>query len=925
MDIEINNDFLFFKCFRSLVIKNHIFSFLKNQNSDNSYESSISLKKLASKNRFEMILDKLKSNHFIFINHEGLRDLYLETYKFLPQYEEIYRLLWNSYKERLRRLNSLDYSIKENSIQQFKSLSKILYLELNKNNYKSSESFQNNSGIKYYSKVNRNNVIDQTYRLYSLMDLALENSTIEIAKCILDLINSITFENNRNKKKARVEISTLPTSAINNENYTKIHVLLKIQHSFTDNHIQFRQFLIDNRECSMEALIQASKKYIINSNSNTVNRELFYYFGVYLIYYYLQQNNYNQIEMLLNYSQNSSSILCINLIFYYSIFNLSIDTFNFYLSFINGPNNTNRLNKDIIFKLKNYYEEIDTSSHSIEIAKQFFNFLISDGNCGAIIIYNWFEIFKVIIVYYDSQLLEYLLIHNEKFRTMYSYYMVHYFKDMLEIHFKRNKTTKQFNNKNIEIFIQQMKSVELSKKNVDQLLKKLKTKKCIILLNHFLKNYQYNQQQPEIINEEIYSNFKNIYSFQNQFNVDQTIQLYLNLDQDSVNIFFKFKEKNPFYLNKSNILILNLIKSIIFKEYSQIVKIISTLQINSTLTTEDLNNVIGGGNKEIIGFLFLNGYLDPFDIECLLEEIFKQIDIDKQFIFDLIPSEKNQLKNQYKESFYDLITIKYHVDDISKETVKEDEDNESKSLVMLLYEGYYQKVWEYFQTNGAINKKLDVADSIYRDLPIDYFVRFYDPLIKVHLDDSDKVLEVCLYRFDILEFLWIHHLDHEQKKDLILKIFSEMNNMNCHPIIEYILKEKKQFIYNDLQLDNDHIYKLHRNALVDGDISIYQLIRSIFTSFNFQIDFSIIKEVLHFDSGTARYDVIEYLYDNNLIPNFKDIIKGQKILIREFNNRFIVPGDNSTIIVTRSMFILIYTIIRLQEQAQLNKEYYYCE
>ncbi|EGC36568.1 expressed protein [Dictyostelium purpureum] len=133
-------------------------------------------------------------------------------------------------------------------------------------------------------------------------------------------------------------------------------------------------------------------------------------------------------------------------------------------------------------------------------------------------------------------------------------------------------------------------------------------------------------------------------------------------------------------------------------------------------------------------------------------------------------------------------------------------------------------------------------------------------------------------------------------------------NFNTSPTVEYILKEKKEII-SKMELKNRDIKNLFKGILRYSTSRSLMLARDVFPNFDFEITSSLILELISYEN--SRYDIIECLYYQNLIPNLQSLLYQNNLPL--FSVRYENPLKYNVITVTKSMFILIHTIIKNQK------------
>ncbi|EGC40265.1 hypothetical protein DICPUDRAFT_74205 [Dictyostelium purpureum] len=189
------NDEIFFKVFRNIFLKTLIFSFLKRDRSGHSYNGTTNMLKMLKKNKIEMILDKIKSNHFIYFNYTVFSQIWDHDF------EKLFVPFVNKYKNTIKNFTPLEKSIT------FKSLNHTKYFI---NMY----CFNNNDNNNNNNNNDNNNNIHPSYKIFELFQKSLESGSIETSRYLLQLIN----ENRANFDKDLGSFSSI----IDNEGVLKV-------------------------------------------------------------------------------------------------------------------------------------------------------------------------------------------------------------------------------------------------------------------------------------------------------------------------------------------------------------------------------------------------------------------------------------------------------------------------------------------------------------------------------------------------------------------------------------------------------------------------------------------------------------------------------------------------------------------------------
>ncbi|EGC38592.1 hypothetical protein DICPUDRAFT_148710 [Dictyostelium purpureum] len=575
------------------------------------------------------------------------------------------------------------------------------------------------------------------------------------------------------------------------------------------------------------------------------------------------------------------------------------------------------------FKLFDYHEKdipFDASNH--ENAKLYFNYLFNTKELDDSV---WFEIFKVTISIYNHQLLAWLLENYSIFKEKYIYYISNYFKRMFKYHFKKDGSPKQFNFNKIYLLGQHLKEIPLEKEeDVQEAIEKKISKKKLnniylldfnLLLNN-LSNKGFTEYNENEITFEIF--IRNMLLQLQQIKLDPLLEIVEKMDQSILDRIYNQSE-NPFKFlsNKSNILIYIFLKSAVSKDYKSIIKILNLIN----------NNYINGINEqslstikdpmEIITYLSDNNLLKPFSNKCLIELIIEELPnfINQEFILNLVDPDNDQVSN-YKEYFKDLNDKLYETPFHTYKFLKTD-----NIALDFLGRGLYESVLRLIESRTTqISRKTFEAFKwdICKQIPMRWFEKLYEPMLKHTIIGTYTIIDMCSTRFDITEFYWSNCFTERDKRLFLETLLQKFSFQEYHPLIQYILKEKKQYIIS-LNHSEEYKYNILNLAFTTKNTLLFKLTHSAFPSTTFKINKEMLLELIKYResfTNLADLEMLEFFFEYNLIPNLRGILGediNNLIIIDYFRSLKNKTLEKCSIIVSKSTFILIHTIIKHQE------------
>ncbi|EGC37747.1 hypothetical protein DICPUDRAFT_76612 [Dictyostelium purpureum] len=675
--------------------------------------------------------------------------------------------------------------------------------------------------------------------------------------------------------------------------HIKLYILNKInkkKKELSIKEIEFKKALQNSEITNLKTLVLLVEKYLVGPDGYEL--DFYKYMGDYYTLFQLENNSIKEIGIR---GKEYGPFF----IYQFSIINFSIDFLKLSLSF----KGVKRLPKRLKLKFI-YFEKVKFDNSNFEKINSFFKFFVSIK----LETKHWSRLFKFMILHYEFELFKWVL---DNFHEIGS-------------NFKQLFTTKKI--KNVPKY--------LKRHGVDPNLKKtiyffeilneiyincgLKNefKENFIkfyfpssIINGLLEKYRYGENIAfdtyikNKLEEEKPSDY-----FGDHFNIDNPTIYYDVIDSNLLQIYFHNKVKaGKIYTNNSGVLITNLVKYILYLDFESI----STIIPNITIPNK-INNSI-----DLVYYLYKNDYLNSFSLQYFLEECIRCIKFEREVIFNLLnykPQQNQSLVTHFKD-YFDGIDNR-HKKNLSFTIAPAQKEKTHSWVKDSLYMGNFENVFQYLEKNPIKEDSIflyviDLICSV--SISKDWFAKFYITLFKGCINEMD-INFIGGLNIEIFEFLWDNHLETESSKiSFLYSIFNNketIGNIRIHTLFEYILKEKKHFILS-LNLSCTQIKKIIRRLLLYGNITLFELTLSLFSNIVFEINSSILLKLIIND----RYDAIEYIFNNNLVPSFRDTIGKDNLdslLIKEYNNTELVSeGKKPT---SKSMFILIHTIINLQNK-----------
>ncbi|EGC31860.1 hypothetical protein DICPUDRAFT_82283 [Dictyostelium purpureum] len=771
----------------------------------------------------------------------------------------------------------------------------------------------------------------------------------------------------------------------NNIQHATIFILSQIKRSrgliYQPSYLKFIEYIKNNRNTlDLESLVSSGELYLISGVSNTKMSSRVLFFGNYYIYHCLLKENFKQIEVNV-FNWITDSYINLSLILGFSVFKKSISSFKFFLKLFER--------KKIFYNTNDYFEDVveETEMANQKSILYFDNIFLSNLEPEVISF-----IFKIIIVYHSSDYLEWLLNSSTQTKEKYHNFINTNFSTLLGYHLQQRDdiNNKQPNDANVKkilvlfehLFFKNQKVIDLDIPLAQihqlfiQLLKKYngentvfkETQHCFIIslykktlhldsnnlidIYNQLNKLDNNNTIKQIINKTKY-NGPNIF-------IKNILNSVINKDSNSIYKIINFLNNNS-SSNNNNIKFGFIDDSFNYKLLFNNLVSIEKLSLKTFVKKSVKKGLVSRNNamqliesttnikllksfkkKNLIPIKFhLKDYFEENQTEYKLQQdSYEQL---KTTLGDIC-NFKNKSQDWYQSLEYPFT---YHSAPIGQLPViqinakgNEKEKEEEITFEELLKKGYDYLI-DYIEKNGINQiKSIPSLDqfTLLRNISIEWFMRLYEPLIKYYFNDKTECLLILLVshrNLEIFQFLWDHHLNSKEKKEkfLIYLFFNVFNWIESIPqtnqLIEYILKENQGYILN-LNLDDQDIQIIHKIAILKAPLSVYKLIRSIFTEFKFKIDYDIFRLIIFikysngrsFIDSYSRYDVVEYLYETNQIDNLKELIGQEnlenKMVIQDFKDSDLTDYNSKEypdgfIVVSKSMFILIHTIIKLQQ------------
>ncbi|EGC35144.1 hypothetical protein DICPUDRAFT_79129 [Dictyostelium purpureum] len=1038
--MDIKNEELFFKVFKNSFLIQKIFSFVHRDKVGYRWNETVSMELLLKNSKFEILYDKLLSKSQINVNFLGLKLLF-ELYPQNQYFKKTFELLWDQYNETIKALNPLSILIYIKEDYFSKSVSdKISDSDLFKFIFN-----------KYYNYNNNNDKINQSYKLYDLLDKTFKSKIFNnnIASFIVEQINNINrndnnsmdeyeefiepFRNFRNKEileciyankeiplflghnidyilesdtKEKVkfirdtlkidlskqikkcngsssfilrEMTYLDVKSyteeilqvsnqlmlhgqydckidvnlgqqfdtsihLGNVGYLKLLLIDRAQKNRLINFKQFKKYLLENENSinNTEQLIQVVEKYKNKQGQHIGPEELYYFFDIHIIYYHLKQNNFDQVIYYLksyfNFTQFDTENETTNeaikskiayLLFNYSVFTFSIQTFQLFLNYCYNDGNFNIKDhsRTIVYYERNKIDQNQFSSY--------INYLLAGNYLQDKQMVE--DIIEIIYSSHSGNELENLLNSNDTFKECYLDILSKNHREIFYDHFNSSEQGEnEMDFKKMDIYLNNIKLIThfTGQQRISQKKLIVHDKQTGALINYLLN---YNS-----LGRTNYFYFITDLQNKTQFLcLDDSIRAFQSIDQNLLKKRYESLATSEqinlpqYYFNKSNILVHHLINAVDNKDIYSVNKIISTINNNNN---QIINININDNSLDIISNLFINGDLRNFNHSYLIQAIINKYKPSNEFLSKISPSINDlELKEQYMEK--ELITIKYHITSYFKEEQGQSIEKKKKAkgneeynkFIGYFLNGYYQKFLDVLSKNQDNHQFLDdvfsdidpkilysLKDKVFESTyTADWFKKLFI-FISIYLETYKDVLSLSLNNnFEIFELLWENYLANDiTKKKFILELFNfqvssmDLNHIQKHPLMEYILKEKKETI-EKLEFNERELSIIHRVVFSYGNISIFKKIRSIFKSYQFTIDQDLMYEFIsnNFDNSYHACNFIEYLYENNYLDDLKGILSNKTLTKLVLND--IISSEYLRI--SKSTLILIHTIIKSQQ------------
>ncbi|EGC35982.1 hypothetical protein DICPUDRAFT_78346 [Dictyostelium purpureum] len=691
-------------------------------------------------------------------------------------------------------------------------------------------------------------------------------------------------------------------------------------------------------------LLSVAKEYLIQ---NGQEYEILEYLRFYIVYELLQQRDFDELDGYIKKHIYTNSIydieLLINFIFQYSVVHFSIETLDYYMQFIDQLDTKEFHDYFLQCPIQHHYyekEKLNQTNQSNIIL--FLEYLISTFNNGGTNNIYLKAAFSLIVKHFKGEILEFILNSfrgNGVIKEVYLDLLSSYTNLSILDHFaSAGDDNMELDFKKMKIFIDHFDMVEDMAVNEDFKIE-ISNKHCGKFLNFYFQ-YAYGKLFKEFDSFIVDCLIRSRYS-----SIKESIDIYNSIDKNNLLVY---SEKSHIH---STILLENLLKSIKLQDINSINKILTAVnKYNNNYNNNhnnSHNNVIKipdsfNNSLEIINYLSLKGYLNHFKLKYILDWIDRHINnVPKEFIFNLIPSNKTKLINYYNEKYYNIITIKYHIDQSAGlDNICDPSDkiyyNEianvqnSKNAINALYNCFYESAYNYINNNldkfaedfKSLSKENDYLYRVFKSTlifaPYQWVIKF-DPIYKQIMKKSiflDYIFNNSNYKE--IEHLWNHRIE---DRDILLDYLFGISYLDQKdpsdfyekiPLIEYLFDKKKEFlidyfknhkvIFSEKQL----LYKF----IIFGNIKIFNQLKSILITINQDLEISLdIPFILKFCELEYNYlcEILEFLHTNQLLSK-------KSIFLENYNfiDRYLmVPFDDKNHYGTGEFFLVCKSVVAL--------------
>ncbi|EGC36494.1 hypothetical protein DICPUDRAFT_151056 [Dictyostelium purpureum] len=845
---------------------------------------------------YEMIKDKLKSNHIVYVSGNTLDLLCARG----CNDKELYRSLWSKKREYLLIKDPFQIAIVNDSVFFFK-----MFIEL--------YGLYNDSGDDY--QLSNLVSINGFYTKANLMQMALSHGAIQVADFIrvnYKLSNDCEEYNEKMlifsavssphkdlaldfiEKKLNLPIDSL-AKRTKSPNILEKDNLPKLVDIIGINSLDYKISLLMNQfyDRGSRALaahyfdIKFDSRYFTNPKileyillmrgviSNNYDFEKLQAFllgnpdypvkqlidtfplAVFKEDYYLWRVGLEDYEKIKTFSSSAS----LQDLYSYAFLNFDIDALQMFIKYhtkLGGP-----------FYLSDSLLKIDDSSllkiKTIEEIFRFFS-LCQDNNFPI----HWREVFRWLARLYPLEVLEALFFKFQNIELEFNKVVGRYFYFLIEDFSAINSEAMIFDERKVNFLYNTfINTPTLSDENKKQLsecvdgdiIKRFKMVHTLIKLDQDKKELFF------LLGDMMFG------ILSNDLAIEEKITIYEYTDQVQIDNYFNKRIIEVFEINllKMNVLHMllpsNIISSIQSNDAQGFFTIIKSIAKKNNLQID--NESLLKTKEDYIKYLISNSlfhHIPGVSMGLILIGISSE---DEHITIELV----------------DMILRVYPDGENKKELIS--------SLMKMSLEKHLYKLFNYLFKNGYLNIKDDglttcevmqqriweteysklYEEPLEKEFTVTYmnYIKLQD--FKVYFQDSQDFrsyymdLAICCNRVDIFDYLLQNCSDTIPSNKLLKEAFIKGNI----PIIEYLFKEKKEFFTNRAIDPNE----LNELALTNGHISVHKIIKSQFPDFNFKpiknpVLTSIVKNDFCF--------TLEFLFNTNQLPNLEQFLKIKNIL-----------------------------------------------